>query len=173
MNTHYRFSVSMDASFGGPGCYTAFRGQARKVLIYEDYMTGEYEKFWFVNSTATAWDQTTDPAVSGLEDKKIYLLRAKDEPNFYKVYLFDKQAVIEFEYDGGSSIIVNTSSRRFLWNVTNKGDVYQFDTRIDYCSFGWNTDGVTMYLELEGWINKNGESYPNIYNTYQDFIFHE
>ena len=179
----YSVSLAFADSLAGPGRYSNATLKGHRVLEYENYMSGTYQRFWYVNASITGWDWVDGACIPNLESTTIILQRAKGTTDYYKLILFDGKAAIEFQDNGDETITFrkftgyndfatrwNTSYRRLEWGVTINEDVYSFITRADNCSIQRNTDN-SIGIEFEGWLQKNGIYYPNSYNNYQDYIF--
>ncbi|MBR5074957.1 MAG: hypothetical protein IKX26_06980 [Bacteroidales bacterium] len=186
--TEYTFNLKFPDSQAGAGCYNEFAGNGMMQLEYEDYKDVEYEVFWFVNASATAFTYRIGSIDEACDVTEVKLMRAKSTKNYYKFCVWGTGGnftELEFKNNGDESITVskyagynenitlNTSTNRAVYTATVAGHTYSFTTRIANCGV-YGSGNVEIQtgdeIEMEGWVQKDGAYYPNSYNTYRDYL---
>ena len=178
----YSFSLSFADSLAGPGRYSSFTFSGARILEYEDYLEGSYSGRWQVNASITAFEWVDGPIIDNLDSDTWILQKAKGNDEYYKMIIWDGLAEIEFRNPGDGSFAFNKTSKyntwiqkwsgsQFDWTINHKGATYLFQTRTSKCEISCSGKLLKSgdYIELEGWVAKDGVWQGNGYNMYMDF----
>ena len=178
----YSFSLSFDEELGGAGCFSTFEATCKKALEYVDYAKGWYSGRYEVNTDIMAYVWIDGPIIDNLDSGTWILQRAMGTTNYYKMIIWDGLAEIEFINPGDGSFIFNKypgyndfvskyANNEFDWTVNHKGDTWNFEIRANKSEISCSGEELVKgdYIELEGWVSKNGVWLGGGHNMYQDF----
>lgn len=153
-------------------------------IEYEDYADLGYDTFYYVDTDLMQFvgrpgsiDEIMDATTSKLQ-------KDRNRDNYYKLVLYDGAASIEFIKIGTRTSInkypgyndnLTQQSLYLVSTATVGGHTYQIILRPDFncitiepASSQMISDGDI--ISIQAYLKKDGELYPNGYNTYQDLV---
>lgn len=184
--TEYTFDLSFNNSLAGPGSFSTMKGNGMMKLQYEDWSTATPYVFWYVDLNAMAFTYRMGSINEECDATTFKVQLAKGTTSYFKIIAFDSPggtpAEVEFKDNGDGSITLDkyagynetatkwdASQRRLEVDAIVNGNKYHFTIAENYCMDFDMTKGGG-YMEFGGWITKNGNNFPNQYNSYRDYI---
>ncbi len=180
--TEYIFKLSFNDAMAGHGCFSTVEGNGKMLLEYEDYMDGWYSGRYEVDLSVMSFVHLDGPIVSDLDSDTWKLMRAKGTTAYYKMVIYDEKAYLEFKnpgdgafvmdkYSGYNDFVSKFSGGQADYDFTHKGNAYHFETRTGRSEIICSGEELASgdYIELEGWVSKNGKWFSGGYNCYIDY----